>query len=87
MNKNLERDIILLALINKAMDVNTINMNSSKDARYSSIGTLLFNIKQTLEDGMRVEYVDEPLMEVDSSKFTDVKQTTDSDSDEEEKDD
>lgn len=79
--KNLERDVAFLALIKKAMEINTISMNVSKDSRYSNIGTLLFNIKQTLEDGIREEYIDEPLEEIDSSKFTNISSNTDSTND------
>lgn len=68
-NKELERDIACLALVNKAIELNLINLNVSKDARYSNISTLLFNIKQTMEDGIREQYVDVPLKEIDPNKF------------------
>lgn len=71
-NKNLEQDIAFMATINKAIELNNISMNASKEMRYQSIGTLLFNIKQTLEDGLREEYVDVPLAEVDAQKYTSV---------------
>jgi len=71
-NKNLERDIAFMATINKAIELNNISMNASKEMRYQSIGTLLFNIKQTLEDGLREEYVDVPLAEVDTQKYTSI---------------
>lgn len=66
---SLERDIAFMAIINKALEINQISMNKSKDARYVNIGTLLFNIQQTLQDGIRENYVDAPLEEIDSSKY------------------
>ena len=66
---SLERDVAFMAVINKAMEMNNISMNKTKDARYANIGTLLFNIQQTLQDGIRENYVDTPLEEVDSSKY------------------
>lgn len=77
----LDRDVAMLALINKAMEINTISMNYSTDARYHNIGTLLCNIKQTMEDGIRETYVDGPMEEVDTSKFTKSISNTDVDSD------
>lgn len=68
----LERDVAFLSLINKAMELNTISMNETRNARYANIGTLLFNIQQTLQDGIRETYVDDPLMEVDSTKYKNV---------------
>ena len=68
MNKNqqVERDIATLAVLNKLIEINTISMNATKDARYSNIGTLLFSVKQSIEDGMREKYIDDPIQEVDS---------------------
>ena len=33
-NKNLERDIAFMATINKAIELNNISMNASKEMRY-----------------------------------------------------
>ena len=67
--KSKERDIVFMALINKAIEMNQVSINMTKDARYNEIGTLLYSIQQNLQDGMREKYVDAPLEEVDSSKY------------------
>lgn len=71
-NQQVERDIAALAILNKLIEINTISMNATKDARYSNIGTLLFSVKQSIEDGMRETYIDDPIQEVDSSKYTNI---------------
>ena len=68
----IERDIAFMSLINKAMELNTVSMNETRDSRYNNIGILLFNIQQTLQDGIRENYVDTPLVEVDSSKYKNI---------------
>lgn len=86
MNKNqqVERDIATLALLNKLIEINTISMNATKDARYSNIGTLLFSVKQSIEDGMREKYIDDPIQEVDSSKYTNIPKKKSATTDDEE---
>lgn len=71
--KTLERDISILALLNKASELITLNMNESRDSKYNDVGTMIFNIRRTIEDGIREDYVDIPLQEVDSTKYTNVK--------------
>lgn len=71
-NQQVERDIAALTILNKLIEINTISMNATKDARYSNIGTLLFSVKQSIEDGMRETYIDDPIQEVDSSKYTNI---------------
>lgn len=86
MNKNqqVERDIATLAVLNKLIEINTISMNATKDARYSNIGTLLFSVKQSIEDGMREKYIDDPIQEVDSSKYTNISKKKSTTTDDEE---
>lgn len=83
-NQQVERDIATLALLNKLIEINTISMNATKDARYSNIGTLLFSVKQSIEDGMRETYIDDPIQEVDSSKYTNIQKNKQSTTDDEE---
>lgn len=83
-NQQVERDIAALAILNKLIEINTISMNATKDARYSNIGTLLFSVKQSIEDGMRETYIDDPIQEVDSSKYTNIPKNKQSTTDDEE---
>lgn len=83
-NQQVERDIAALAILNKLIEINTISMNATKDARYSNIGTLLFSVKQSIEDGMRETYIDDPIQEVDSSKYTNIQKNKQSTTDDEE---
>jgi len=72
-NDQMERDILFLALMNKAIEMNTTSINYSKDTVYRDINTLLYNITMSIEDNIRMNYLDDEILEIDSSKFKNVK--------------